>query len=68
MDLKRHDRYDYSALPRRADYTLPGGKRLAFYVGNNIEQFADLDGHGTDHTARGAPPSARCWRKRQAAR
>ncbi len=64
MELKRHDRYDYSALPARPVYDWPGGKRLAFYVGNNIEHFAYLDGLGTDHTVVGAPQSARnySWR------
>ena len=64
MELKRHDRYDYSALPARPVYDWPGGKRLAFYVGNNIEHFAYLDGLGTDHTIVGAPQSARnySWR------
>ena len=64
MELKRHDRYDYSALPSRPDYTWPDGKRLAFYVGNNIEHFAFMEGLGTDHTVAGAAQSARnyAWR------
>ena len=28
MDLPRHDRYDYSALTSRPDYSWPDGKRL----------------------------------------
>ena len=31
MKLKTHGRYDYSALPRRKDYSWPGGKRLAVH-------------------------------------
>lgn len=64
MELKRHDRYDYSALASRPVYDWPGGKRLAFYVGNNIEHFAFMEGLGTDHTVAGAPQSARnyAWR------
>ncbi len=64
MDLPRHDRYDYSALPARADYSWPGGKRLAVCICNNIEQFAFLSGLGSDSTQPGAPQSTRnyAWR------
>ena len=27
--LKTHDRYDYSAISKRPDYSFPGGQRLA---------------------------------------
>jgi allantoinase len=37
--LKTHARYAYSAITRRADYSWPGGKRLAVYLGFNIEHF-----------------------------
>ena len=37
--LKTHGRYPYSAISRRADYAWPGGKRLAVYLGFNIEHF-----------------------------
>ena len=37
--LKTHGRYDYSAITRRPDYVWPGGKRLAVYLGFNIEHF-----------------------------
>ena len=64
MDLPKHDRYDYSALPSRADYSWPGGKRLAVAVCNNIEIFGFLSGLGADHTVPGAPQSTRnyAWR------
>ncbi|MCH8167413.1 MAG: polysaccharide deacetylase family protein [Proteobacteria bacterium] len=64
MDLPRHDRYDYSALPTRADYSWPGAKRLAVCICNNIEQFAFLSGLGSDSTRAGAPQSTRnyAWR------
>ncbi len=64
MDLPRHDRYDHSALPARADYSWPGGKRLAICICNNIEQFAFLAGLGSDSTQPGAPQSTRnyAWR------
>jgi len=37
--LKGHGRYPYAAIHRRRDYTWPGGKRLALYLGFNIEHF-----------------------------
>ena len=37
--LKSHVRYPYSAISQRADYDWPGGRRLAVYLGFNIEHF-----------------------------
>jgi len=37
--LKTHGRYAYSAITRRENYDWPGGKRLAVYLGFNIEHF-----------------------------
>jgi allantoinase len=37
--LKSHSRYRYSAITRRPDYSWPGGKRLAVYLGFNLEHF-----------------------------
>jgi len=37
--LKTHGRYPYSAITRRKDYAWPGKKRLAVYLGFNIEHF-----------------------------
>jgi len=37
--LKTHARYEYSAITRRPDYSWPGKKRLAVYLGFNIEHF-----------------------------
>ena len=51
MKLRHHDRYDDIPLPDRADYSWPGGKRLAFCLCNNIEVFSFLDGLGSDHVA-----------------
>ena len=39
MTLPTHGRFDYSALPKRPDYSWPGGKRLAMYVALNVETF-----------------------------
>ena len=37
--LKAHGRYRYAAITRRPDYAWPGGKRLAVYLGFNVEHF-----------------------------
>lgn len=37
--LKTHGRYEYSAITRRPDYAWHGGRRLAVYLGFNIEHF-----------------------------
>ena len=37
--LKSHGRFPYSAITRRPDYSWPGRKRLAVYIGFNVEHF-----------------------------
>ena len=37
--LKSHGRFAYSAIHKRADYHWPGRKRLAVYIGFNVEHF-----------------------------
>jgi len=44
--LKGHGRYTYSAITRRGDYAWPGQRRLAVYLGFNIEHFDFGAGHG----------------------
>jgi peptidoglycan/xylan/chitin deacetylase (PgdA/CDA1 family) len=44
--LKHHGRYDYSAIARRPVYDWPGSKRLAVYIGLNLEHFAFGEGLG----------------------
>jgi peptidoglycan/xylan/chitin deacetylase (PgdA/CDA1 family) len=39
MALPTHGRFDYVPLSKRADYSWPGGKRLAMYVALNVETF-----------------------------
>lgn len=46
--VPHHNRYAYSPITKRADYNWPEGKRLAFYIGLNIEHFAF--GTGMSHT------------------
>jgi peptidoglycan/xylan/chitin deacetylase (PgdA/CDA1 family) len=54
--LTTHDRYDYSAITNRPDYSWPGGKRLAVYVGLNLEHFAFGEGLGAELAPGGPQP------------
>jgi allantoinase len=44
--LKGHGRFDYSAIGERLRFTWPGGAKLAFYIGFNLEHFAFGEGLG----------------------
>lgn len=44
--LETHDRYPYTSINARADYSWPNEKRLAVYVAVNIEQFRFGRGKG----------------------
>jgi len=46
--LPKHNRYDLSMIDERPTYDWPDGKRLAFYVGTNLEHFAFGAGAGSD--------------------
>ncbi|MBN3803932.1 polysaccharide deacetylase family protein [Paraburkholderia sp. Ac-20336] len=48
MQLPHHNRYSYSPIVERQNYSWPEGKRLAFYIGLNIEHFAF--GTGLSHS------------------
>ena len=50
--LHTHNRYAYSNITTRPDYSWPTGKRLAVYVALNIEQFS----YGAGKGAAIAPP------------
>jgi allantoinase len=54
--LKRHNRYPYSALPRRPVYDWPNGRRLAVYIGLNLETFAFGEGMGATLAPKLAEP------------
>ena len=56
MELKRHGRYDYSPITERQAYDWPEGKRLAFYIGLNIEHFSFGEGLGHTPTNPGVQP------------
>ena len=64
MFLPRTNRYDYSVITRRKDYNWPDGKRLAFWIGTNIEVFGFGAGIGHDPTKHGEPQTQRnyAWR------
>jgi allantoinase len=54
--LPTHGRYAYSAITRRPDYTWPDGKRLAVYIGLNLEHFAFGEGLGAELAPGGPQP------------
>jgi peptidoglycan/xylan/chitin deacetylase (PgdA/CDA1 family) len=54
--LRSHGRYRYSAITRRPDFNWPGGKRLAVYLGLNLEHFAFGEGLGAELAPGGPPP------------
>ena len=62
--LPGHARYGPSAIPARPVYDWPDGKRLAFYIGMNIEVFGFLAGLGPDPIAGSGPQTHRnyAWR------
>jgi peptidoglycan/xylan/chitin deacetylase (PgdA/CDA1 family) len=65
LKLPAHGRYSYSAISKRPVYDWPGGKRLAFYIGLNVEHFAFLAGIGNDPFTRNAGPQTQrnyAWR------
>ncbi len=44
--LSHHGRFPYSAITQRRDFHWPEGKRLAVYIGFNVEHFAFGEGLG----------------------
>jgi peptidoglycan/xylan/chitin deacetylase (PgdA/CDA1 family) len=53
---KTHDRYPYSPITARAAYDWPGGKRLAIYIGLNLEWFSFGEGLGAELAPAGPHP------------
>jgi allantoinase len=62
--IPHHKRYDYSPITARPDYSWPDGKRLAFWIGTNVELYAFGTGLGNDPTKHGEPQNQRnfAWR------
>lgn len=56
MKLTTHDRYDYSPLRGRPDYTWPNGRRLAVYFALNLEHFHFGEGLGAELAPGGPQP------------
>lgn len=56
MSLADHGRYPFSALPGRPDFDWPEGRRLAVYVGTNLECFAFGRGLGAELAPGGPQP------------
>ena len=54
--LAGHDRYDYVPITQRPDYHWPNGKRLAVYIGLNLEHFAFGEGLGAELAPGGPQP------------
>jgi peptidoglycan/xylan/chitin deacetylase (PgdA/CDA1 family) len=54
--LRSHGRYDYSGISERADYAWPEGRRLAVYLGINLEHFAFGEGLGAELAPGGPQP------------
>src|SRR3954470_23673376 len=64
LTLPKHNRYDYSVINERKDYSWPDGKRLAFCVPTNIEVYAYRKGTGWEPPRGGEPRQQRnySWR------
>jgi hypothetical protein len=56
MPLPHHGRYEYAAITRRPVYDWPNGRRLAVYIGLNLEHFAFGEGLGAELAPGGPPP------------
>ncbi len=53
---RSHGRYPYSPIHRRPAYDWPGGKRLAIYIGLNLEWFSFGEGLGAELAPGGPQP------------
>jgi len=56
MSIRSHDRYPYSPITARPLYDWPGGKRLAIYIGLNLEWFSFGEGLGAELAPGGPHP------------
>jgi allantoinase len=56
MSLPHHNRYDYVPIQARPDFDWPNGKRLAVYLGVNLEHFAFGEGLGAQLAPGGPQP------------
>jgi len=56
MPARTHDRYPYSPIAGRPVYDWPDGKRLAIYIGLNLEWFSFGEGLGAELAPGGPQP------------
>lgn len=56
MELKDHQRYPYSSIIDRPDFSWPEGKKLAIYIGLNLECFSFGEGLGAELAPGGPQP------------
>ena len=65
MTLPDHGRFPYSAIDRRPPLEWPGGRRLAVYIGFNLEHFAFGEGLGAGIAPASPPPDVlnHAWRE-----
>jgi hypothetical protein len=56
MPARTHNRYPYSAISTRPVYDWPDGKRLAIYIGLNLEWFSFGEGLGAELAPGGPQP------------
>jgi allantoinase len=56
MPIRSHNRYPYSPIAGRPTYDWPGGKRLAVYIGLNLEWFSFGEGFGAELAPGGSQP------------
>jgi allantoinase len=56
QSLAHHGRYDYTPITQRPVYDWPNGRRLAVYVGLNLEHFAFGEGLGAELAPGGPQP------------
>jgi allantoinase len=56
MKVRDHGRFPYEPIHKRPDFTWPDGKRLAVYIGLNLEHFAFGEGLGGELAPGGPAP------------
>ncbi|MBT8154722.1 polysaccharide deacetylase family protein [Epibacterium ulvae] len=56
MKMNHHHRYSYSSITDRPDFDWPDGRRLAIYLGMNLECFSFGDGLGAELAPGGPQP------------
>jgi allantoinase len=59
--LPSHNRFPYSAITKRPDFTWPGGKRLAVYFAVCVEHFAYGTGRGLSYSPGIDHPNTYNW-------